>query len=844
MDRPIDPIISIKFRHARQVRTVNLHELKNKIIEFLEHYSYSPIVDPKFTKEIKGPTGRDKFKVLLDKTGFPNDSESFLKELIERLTEVRNGQGCPIRIGSITIPYNLLLAVFEVLVPGNGFRSINTLKQLEDLTNIKIPEADREKIENVLDLYPVRLSMHTIRQMRLSSGIARQYAPFTGELDKEGEVHTWVGQFHRGIVEQMYRNRVILIMNMSCPVYCRFCFRKHKECRNQSAPTKFHVKQAVAYIKEAHEVKEIVMTGGDPFMNKATLRYAIQELTKVPHVQTIRLASRAVSYYPDLFLKDGESWLRYLFRVNLELIEKNKRLEIATHFVHPDEISVDSLDIISQLVNNGIQVYVQTPFINECNDNWNSLFTLFKHLRACGAEMHYIFLPTSPIQGNQTYWAPLSKGLNVYNSLRMYLSDRAMPHLTTATCIGKMDWNTSGWAVEKDKDDPSYIWLRTPYDPDYFTPFAPIMMLGQNTRINEEGTLDAKFRSEIGDESLLTGRRTLYSSPEALENKCSRTTEMVNNWLELLKYKQLDEQITESLIDTTTNPALVRSHYSRAELNTGACEKDIKGSIDYLKAHKELSDLVLWKRDCITADFKKTLNIIDIIHKIPHITNLRLRSLKLLHSPSSWTKPIIKSLAARNFLRTTEPKRLEIEIETLHSSMLKPELAKVIRELRMKGITVYNNTPLLGYINDNEREMLDISNKCRELGIEFSNIIVSGSAIQKEWNEQNPIDLNVIIDIATIIRRYGSGREVPRYIIRTILGETDFSIAPRLFSLENDDTVYATLYPYNKNFYRLINPDFKFPENIRLNDTGNPVVPVDGVYLQSSGFLFNEIEHT
>lgn len=839
MTNTTDSIINVKFHKSRQGRPINLQELKNNIIEFLEHYADYPLVDDSFTKVIKGPTGEIRYESLLKKAGFSHDSNGFLREVISSLETARHGSGFPLKIGSIELPYQLLLKILEVLVPGTGFRSIKSISQLEELTNIHVSALDRDKIDKILDLYPVRLSMHTIRQMRLSYGISRQYAPFPEELDDEGEMHTWVGQFHRGIVEQMYRNRVIFIMNMSCPVYCRFCFRKHKECRNQKTPTKPHVKLAIAYIKESPDIKEIVLTGGDPFMNKATLRFAIQELSKIQHIKTLRLASRAISYYPDLFLKDDENWLRYLIRTNLELMEKGKRIEIATHFVHPDEVSVESLDIITQLVQNGIQVYVQTPFINDCNDDWQKLYELFTLLRGAGAEMHYIFLPTSPIQGNKTYWAPMSKGLDTYRALRMHLSDRAMPHLTTATCIGKIDWNSSGWAVERHEDDPRYIWLRTPYDPDYFTPFAPILMVGQNTRINEEGTLDARFMSEIGDESLFVGQRTLYSSPEAHEHKLARTLETTTSWLNELKIRQINYQKRLCNLDKNTDPYLTRSHYSRVELDISAPEKNIISALNYIKERQEIKDIVIWQKDDITSNFSNTINIIDQLSKIKHLNCIRLRSLKLISEPHVFTKPIIKALGRRNQLKIVSPKRLEIETEILHSSQFRIEHSRLIRELRMKGITVYNNTPLLGYINDNENEILEISWACRILGIEFANVILAGTQLQNDWNDENPIALNVVIDIATNVRRNGSGREVPRYLVYTELGEVDFSISPRLFTLEND-TLYATLRPHNINFYKSINKEYKYPESVQLTEEGHPIIPVKGLFLQPSGFLCDE----
>jgi hypothetical protein len=57
------------------------------------------------------------------------------------------------------------------------------------------------------------------------------------------------------VVEQMYDNRVILVLHMSCPVYCRFCFRKHKECREQPPPTLENVDAALDYLGRAERVR-------------------------------------------------------------------------------------------------------------------------------------------------------------------------------------------------------------------------------------------------------------------------------------------------------------------------------------------------------------------------------------------------------------------------------------------------------------------------------------------------------------------------------------------------------------------------------------------------------------
>jgi hypothetical protein len=62
----------------------------------------------------------------------------------------------------------------------------------------------------------------------------------------------------------------------------------------------------------------------------------------------------------------------------------------------------------------------------------------------------------------------------VGNYLRAHLSDRVIPRICTATPIGKMDWHSSGWAVEPVAENDDFMWIRTPYTPGYFKRFAPL----------------------------------------------------------------------------------------------------------------------------------------------------------------------------------------------------------------------------------------------------------------------------------------------------------------------------------------------------------------------------------
>ena len=785
------------------------------IIDFLEYYSTPSLVGRDFCQVTGDGAGADKWERLLVATGYKDDPDGFYRDLIRQLERTTEANRKPIRVGGLKIPHLLLMAILEKLMPGDRFTSVRSVDQLQKLAGVNVPAGQKDDLQEVLDTFPVRLSSHIIRQMRVSSDVAYQYMPFVEELDSTGHINTWIGQFHQGLLEQMYQNRVIFLLNMSCPVYCRFCFRKHKESRNQTNPTTKDVQRAVDHIHRTPSIKEIVLTGGDPFMNRSNLGCAIDGLLKIPHVQTLRLATRSIAYYPNLFYAKNRSLMKYLKAKNSEAQLSGKRIEVATHFIHPDEISPQSLDLITDLVNSGISVYVQTPFLKDCNDTGPELVRLFSLLRGAGAELHYIYIPCSPIHGNNIYWTPIKKGLDVAIYLRAHLSDRVIPRICTATAIGKMDWHSSGWAIKKDPDNAHFIWIRTPYTPDYFKAFAPTANELDILSVNAEGTIDIRYMADIGDESLFLGERrpvspkSLATDPDALD--------------ELKKQILADQRIGQAIV-TSDSPGIARVHKTRVEIDPGA----FNGNFKYLKANDVITDVILSGSGDAIDDLTRICGIIRSLQDIGHINAVRLRSNKFNYEPARYTLGVVDRLGSLNHLTVANPLRLEIETQFLHSSEIRPEHTILAEKLRNKGITVYSNTPLFSDINDSPDEIHRLAYQLRTAGIEFHHLYLAGLPIQDTHTRHiGPINVAHVIDIAGRVRKDGSGREIPRYIIRTPLGEVDFGLTSRLIRQNGD--IHVRLDPYNLDYFRQMDPDFIWPTNCLVDDAGAPIVPVPGL---------------
>jgi L-lysine 2,3-aminomutase len=803
--------LAITFANAAERRTVAVSDLVEGLQSFLDHFAAKSLTGDDFLAIVQDGDGATKLARLLAATGYPNDPQGFLADLLSRLAQA-NGTAS-IAVNGVSMPPQLLVAVLEIVLPGDQFVAVKTVAQLEKLTNIRVPATEQKDLQQVIDTYPVRLSMHTIRQMRVSANVAYQYLPFVQELDAVGHTNTWIGQFHQGLLEQMYANRVIFLLNMSCPVYCRFCFRKHKESRNEANPSVTDVERAVEHVRQSPAIKEIVITGGDPFMRRDNMAAAIDGLMAIDHVQTLRLATRSIAYYPHMFLAEDQAYLTYLKRKNLELQERGKRMEVATHFIHPDEISPQSLGIISELVKNGIAVYVQTPFLNDCNDTGPELVKLFNLLRGAGAELHYVYIPCSPIHGNRVYWSPIAKGLAAAHFLRAHLSDRVMPRICTATPIGKMDWHTSGWAVEPVAGNDDFVWIRSPYTPDYFKSFAPLADKLTNIRVNAEGTIDIQYMAQMGDQSLYLGSRP----PRKDEGPRPKA-----RWDAFQVDFLADQRIQDSIVDTGS-ATIARLHETRVAIDAQTAIEDL----DYIRRDERITDVVIASPNDAIEMLYHITPIITVLKTMPHVNAVRLRSFKFAARPEAYSSLVIDRLGSLNQLSIVNPLRLEIETQFLQAGDIRPLHARITRRLNNRGITVYGNTPLLGGVNDTADDIHALAYAYRQAGIEFHHLFLAGLPLQASWNQKNPVDLYDVVDIATRVRRDGSGREIPRYIIATALGEVDFGLTSVIEGQGEKLTV--KLNPYTLTYFQDMDPGFAWPANVSVAEDGHPTIPLAGL---------------
>ncbi|MCK5347923.1 MAG: lysine 2,3-aminomutase, partial [Desulfobacula sp.] len=218
--------------------------------------------------------------------------------------------------------------------------------------------------------------------------------------------------------------------------------------------------------------------------------------------------------------------------------------------------------------------------------------------------------------------------------------------------------------------------------------------------------------------------------------------------------------------------------------------------------------------------------LIKRLKDIPHVNAVRLVSMKFNSEPEAYTRAVINTLGDLNTLCVVNPLRLEIETWFTLGNEITKEHEKLARRLNNKGITVYCNTALLGGVNDSDEHIHSLAYSVRKAGIEFHHLYVAGLPIQQNWNIDHPVDSHDVIDIATKVRREGSGREIPRYIISTPLGEVDYGLTSSF--VHDNGQVNIKLGCYDVSYYKGMDKNFVLPKGITTEDN-SPVVPIQGL---------------
>ncbi len=222
-----------------------------------------------------------------------------------------------------------------------------------------------------------------------------------------------------GLLTHRYPDRVLFRVSNKCAMYCRFCTRKRKVGDPLKQPTWVEIQKALTYLKSHEEIRDVLLSGGDPLMLDDILLDkilgAVYDILKDRKNSIIRIGTRMPCVLPQRITKEL-----------CEVLKKYQPIYINTHFNHPSEITEHSRKACTTLADAGIPLGCQTVLLKGVNDNPEVMKELMQGLVSMRVRPYYIY-QADPVKGTNHFRTKVEKGLEIYESLRGHTSGLCVP---------------------------------------------------------------------------------------------------------------------------------------------------------------------------------------------------------------------------------------------------------------------------------------------------------------------------------------------------------------------------------------------------------------------------------
>ena len=273
---------------------------------------------------------------------------------------------------------------------------------------------DSEDVDYVVDLIRNGASARELReavrpiQMRLNPQPGGQLA--YNVPDDHGEPVPGV--------QHKYRETALLFPapGQTCHSYCTYCFRWAQFVGIEDL--KFASKQPdvlAGYVRAHPEITDVLFTGGDPMVMKThVFRRYVEPLLSIEHLQTIRIGTKALAYWPYRFVTDDDA--DDLMRLFDEIAGTGKQVAVMGHYSHWRELSTPiAEEAVRRCRSAGAVIRTQAPLIRHVNDDPQVWIRMWRSQLRLGAVPYYMFVERDT--GAKDYFkVPLARGLAVYQS--------------------------------------------------------------------------------------------------------------------------------------------------------------------------------------------------------------------------------------------------------------------------------------------------------------------------------------------------------------------------------------------------------------------------------------------
>lgn len=190
-------------------------------------------------------------------------------------------------------------------------------------------------------------------------------------------------------ITRRYPMIVILKPVLTCPQICVYCQRNWEmegpDALRAVTLSKDRMDKAIQWIADTPEVREVLITGGDPLLlSNENMESLLFKLSRIRHVERVRIGTRTPVTLPQ---RVTESLVRMFSRFNRP---GRREIIIITHFEHPYEITPKSMKAVQMFRSHGMEVYNQLVYTFYNSRKFEAAALRLK-LRLIGVTPYYTF---------------------------------------------------------------------------------------------------------------------------------------------------------------------------------------------------------------------------------------------------------------------------------------------------------------------------------------------------------------------------------------------------------------------------------------------------------------------
>lgn len=284
----------------------------------------------------------------------------------------------------------------------------------------RIDNAAKKQIEEVTRQYRMNISDYYFSLIDWEDPqcpIRKQCVPdcreLTGDCDPDPLYETAFSEVP--YLVHKYKDRAAFMASNSCYMYCRHCTRKNTVI-NSRTPTEEEFQQALEYLRRHTEIRDVLVTGGDPFtLPLKTLEHYLSGFRQIESVETIRIGTRTIVVNPEAVTEELA-----------DMLKKYHPLWVFTQFNHPREITPAAARACDRLLMRGIPLGNQSVLLKGVNDSAQTMEELLRGLIRIRVRPYYLYL-CDKVKGTEHFWTNYKVGVDILEKLRHELPGYALP---------------------------------------------------------------------------------------------------------------------------------------------------------------------------------------------------------------------------------------------------------------------------------------------------------------------------------------------------------------------------------------------------------------------------------